>query len=298
MGVRVRSPGSCGELVQGTIDRENFLVTCPVDLYSIVEITTGEQIFPKVGIKTALAVDRTAAYFGVFSHDFQITVESQLSSGKGMASSSADIAAACQATALSLGKRLTADEIADIALSIEPTDGVFYPGIMMFDHVHGTIRRSLGMPPAMSIAVFDVGGEIDTLRFNRRKDLAALNQAKEYQVHKALELVQRGLQTNNAGLIGKGATLSALANQHILFKPCLNQIIELLSRFGAVGVNAAHSGTVIGVLFPQDKTANLQQFIQTVQENCSEIQYLYTVRLISGGLTVLEGDAGESQNAI
>lgn len=39
MGLSVKIPGSCGELVQGMIDDIPFLVTCPISMYTKASIT-------------------------------------------------------------------------------------------------------------------------------------------------------------------------------------------------------------------------------------------------------------------
>lgn len=289
MGITVRAPGTCGELVQGTIGGRNFLITCPINVYSEVRIGFGQHQTNNIGEKTKIAVQKTLAYLQQTTTDLDISVRSELPIGKGMASSSADIAAACQATAQCFGRVLTADEIADIALAIEPTDGTFYPGIVMFDHVSGSIRRLLGIPPTLYIAVFDVGGEVNTQCFNQRNDLVALNAAKESQVRQAVELVIEGLRCGDSQMIGRGATLSAVANQTILYKPCLDKVIEIAGRYGAVGVNAAHSGTVLGILFSASEMSQMSSCITTVSAACPGIAYWRTVELIGGGLTVVEG---------
>jgi len=290
--VKVKAPGSCGELVQGTIDGKNFLITCPVNLYSIAEVVSDNRAPEQShGVKVNKAVEKTLAYLNIKKQAFNLTVTTNLPVGKGMASSSADISAVCQAIALSNGSLLTPDEVADIALAIEPTDAVFYPGIVMFDHVNGLIRSNLGSPPSIHIAVFDVGGEVDTLGFNLRSDLNKLNKAKETQVHYALKLVTEGLKTNNAKMIGHGATISALANQSVLFKPSLESIIKISADYNAAGVNAAHSGTVIGVMFDLSSLQNSVQCIEAICKAHPEVTYLETVKLISGGLLQLEGDS-------
>ncbi|WP_371371358.1 GHMP kinase [Sporomusa aerivorans] len=293
MTIKVKAPGSCGELVQGTINGVNFLITCPVDWYSEVSVVAGGSM-DNAEPKTAAAVARTFAYLNTMG-TFGLTVDSDLPVGKGMASSSADISAACQAAALAMtGKELSCDEIADIALSIEPTDGIFYPGIIMFDHVQGKIRRIMGTPPPIRIAVFDAGGEVDTLVFNGRADLASLNEAKEQQVGVAVELVAQGLKNGDARLIGQGATISAVANQAILYKPCLEHIINISRDFGAVGVCAAHSGTVLGVMFDDADLTGLEACIKEVNRACPEVIYLRTCRLIAGGL-IITGDDGSGR---
>jgi L-threonine kinase len=292
MTIKVKAPGSCGELVQGTINGVNFLITCPVDWYSEVTVVSGDSM-AHTEPKTATAVSKTFEYLNI-SGNLGLTVESDLPVGKGMASSSADISAACQAAALAVvGRYLSCDEIANIALSIEPTDGIFYPGIIMFDHVEGKIRRSLGNPPPIYIAVFDVGGQVDTLVFNDREDLAALNQAKEPQVMAAAALVAKGLETGDAQLIGQGATMSAVANQAILYKPCLEQVIMISRDFGAVGICAAHSGTVLGVMFSANAMNGHESCIKEIGRACSEVVYLKTVQLIAGGLIITGDDGSE-----
>ncbi|MDD4600266.1 L-threonine kinase [bioreactor metagenome] len=289
--ITVKAPGSCGELVQGTINGENFLVTCPVNLYSKVSvIKTAQQSKESCGIKVQQAIEKTLHYLNISDLYYDLSVKTELPIGKGMASSSADISAACQAVAHSIGKFLTPAEIADIALTIEPTDAIFYPGIVMFDHISGHIRRSLGAPPDMYIAVFDVGGEVDTLDFNRRDDLETLNKAKESQISLALNMIIKGLKTGNASLIGKGATISALANQTILPKPNLEGMIELSQQFGSVGVNIAHSGTVVGLLFDTYDNSQIFSCRSAICKTYSNATYLYTVKLISGGLHKQEGD--------
>ncbi|WP_312335451.1 GHMP family kinase ATP-binding protein [Anaerospora hongkongensis] len=291
MAIKVKAPGSCGELVQGTIEGQNFLITCPIDVYSQAQIiSSASTVLPEYQ-KAAAAMEMTLRYLGVTPQNDSILIQSELLIGKGMASSSADISAACQATALRYGKRLTADEIAAIALAIEPTDAIFYPGIMMFDHVAGKISKCLGNPPPIDIVILDVGGEIDTLSFNRRQDLTDRNQSKEQAVKQAVDLVAAGIKQGDSRLIGEGATISALANQSILYKPYLEQIIEIGKYYGAVGVNAAHSGTVLGVLFPagcgEVQGPCMEQILTACEGN---VQYIRTARLISGGLTLVEVD--------
>ncbi|MDR1702567.1 MAG: GHMP kinase [Sporomusaceae bacterium] len=286
MPIKIKAPGACGELAQGTIDGVNFLITCPIDWYSeACVLSSAANIKPK----TAAAIRATLKYLGV-SQTINVKINSTLPQGKGMASSSADISAACQAVALlAAQKLLSPDEIAGIALSIEPTDAIFYPGIMMFDHLKGKIRRPLGNPPPMPIAVFDIAGcAVDTINFNARQDLAALNRAKEKKTALAAEMIIEGIAKQNPAYIGQGATLSALANQDILFKPHLEKIIAIAAEHAAHGVCIAHSGTVFGVLLDAEKLdaqAELSKNICRLEEN---IKYLKTVNLIAGGLS--QGD--------
>lgn len=290
MKATVRCPGSCGELVQGTTAGSNFLVTCPINLYSevTVSLSSDPSSLWSAGNKTVEAVHKTLEYLGESFEGIEVRVASELPVGKGMASSSADIAAACLATALAAGRTLDIDEVCKIAIAIEPTDGIFSPGITMIDHVTGKTRHSLGEPPDITLAVLDAGGEVDTIDFNHRSDLAELNRSKEPEVLAALRLVEAGIQNRDSALLGAGATLSALANQRILFKPSLERIIEIAHSFGAVGVNAAHSGTVLGVLFETRAGADIDGCIRMICQECPDVRFFRTAQLVSGGLSVVK----------
>lgn len=289
MKATVRCPGSCGELVQGTTGGMNFLVTCPISLYSqvTVSLSTDAKSEWNAGNKAIEAVKRTLEYLDLPIDGVQLQVDSELPVGKGMASSSADISAACLATALAAGRKLDSDMICKIAVGIEPTDGIFLPGITMIDHVSGRFRRSLGNPPEITVVIFDAGGEVDTIDFNLRSDLVELNLRKEAEVLTALNMVEQGIQTGDASLIGAGATLSAVANQSILFKPSLESIIKISRSFGAVGVNAAHSGTVLGVLFDSGANSDIEGCIKAIRCECTDVRFFRKAQMVSGGLSIV-----------
>jgi L-threonine kinase len=62
-----------------------------------------------------------------------------------------------------------------------------------------------------------------------------------------------------------------------------------LSRsFGAIGVNAAHSGTVIGVMFADEAAAGMAGCVAEICRQYPDVCYFTQARLTSGGLTVVE----------
>ena len=284
--MQASAPGSCGELVQGLLDGQNFLITCPISWYSSVRVSfesSQEQCLSAVFQKTQLAIKKTLAYFGQ-DREFTFTIDSKLPHGKGMASSSADIAAACVATARALQQQISPQEVEKIALSIEPTDGIFYKGIVAFGHLSGHPNEYLGQALPLQIAIFDTGTAVDTLSFNKRPDLQELNRVNAPQIQKAYELVKQGFQTNNPALIGQGATLSALANQSILYKPYLEQMLDIALHNGALGVNVAHSGTVVGLLFDGLTDMQLTACKRDILALNAQIDFLGTASLVNGGV--------------
>ena len=147
------APGTCGELAQGMLDGVVCMVTCPIDLRSTatVQLSPGDGVVqaPSDSPKAKLAVQATLTVLGEAKTDARLHLDSPLPRGKGMASSTADVSAAIAATASAAGRELAPEQIAEIALAIEPSDGVMFPGIVLFDHRKGRVSRVLGPPPPM-----------------------------------------------------------------------------------------------------------------------------------------------------
>lgn len=246
-----RSPGACGELVQGIVDGDYFLITCPIKIYTYAAVnlrTDGIFQGPREKSKALAAVKMTLELMD-YRLGATLEIRSFLPPGKGLASSTADVTGAAVAAAAAVGEELTLEEIKKIAIAIEPSDGTFLPGIALFDHIGGRRWEYLGPPPQLSVLVVDPGGTVDTLAFNSRPDLQELNKKKEGEVRQAFELVRKGLALGRAEDVARGATISALANQKIIYKPEMERILEISMKCGAIGVNTAHSGTVLGVLY-------------------------------------------------
>lgn len=138
----------------------------------------------------------------------------------------------------------------------------------------------------MRIAVFDYGGTIDTVAFNARRDLTLLNRKKQARIAEALFYLRKGLLTKNPAFIGKGATISAMANQSILHKEGLADVIQIAKEEGAVGVNVAHSGTVLGVLFKKDACKQYERCIQRVERAVKGLDFYTEANLIAGGVQI------------
>lgn len=278
-------PGSCGELVQGTIGGTNFLVSCPVNWYSYVRVRIGpslEDDFPQNRLKTYQAVRKMLNIYDYPGYGAVLEVDSSIPMGKGMASSTADMAAGCFAVAAALKVAPDPHKIAAITLSIEPSDAVSFPGIVLFDHIQGRLYEELGSPLPLGIIALDFGGAVDTMEFNRRDDLRLWNSLNECEVGQALELVKAGISGKDPVLLGRGATLSALVNQRILPKPCLEELIDFTSKHGVYGVNAAHSGTVVGVLVPLGMEVE-HSFVSAILKQFPEVKFCCSLRLVGGG---------------
>ena len=279
----VKSPGACGELIQGQINGQNFLVTCPIERYSIATAwpkTTAHT--HELPYKAQQAVTVTKEYLKI-GQDIDVVLYSELKDGKGMASSSADISAVCLAVALAAERHLSMQELAHLALSIEPSDATFYPGIVQFDHLQGRFLRPLGHFPEAYICIFDQGGVIDTVEFNAREDLINKRAIKEKEIQKALTLLIEGLRKGDMIKIGTATTMSAYANQEILPRPYLADLHAWGKELGSNGVIVAHSGTVCGLLLTDlKKLDDIRKGLAV--EFGNTLTFLDCVKVYNGGI--------------
>lgn len=282
----VRAPGVCGELAQGVIEGIHFLVTCPVDFYSRVKVdiySDGPGVeAPEDCDKAAAAVRRTLFHLKNAKVRAKLTINNPIPRGKGMASSSADLAAAIAATGLALGEEISPYQIAQIALSIEPTDGIMIPGVALFDHRAGIIRESLGPPPPMEIVALDLGGTVDTVQFNMVDRFQRWESVDE-QTGEALRLLRRGIEEQDPALVGRGASISAEASQTVLAKPRLAEVKEFAESVGAVGVNVGHSGTIMGVLLDARERRGKSTYHKALSA-FPDAESVYHFRLLGGGV--------------
>ena len=292
----VRVPGVCGELVQGMLDDDYYLVTCPIDYFSRVQVDLFSPGFPDVdspfaGLpvvgpedspKAVAAVLATLAHLRREDLSAKLAISNPIPRGKGMGSSSADVVAAIAATGLALDQELSPEAVGHLALMEEPTDGVMFPGIALFDHRQGNLMQELGPPPPMEIVALDFGGTVDTVEFNR-EDRRALWQSLRPETDRALELVRQGIKEVDPKKLGRGASISSEANQQVLLKPELPDVLRFAQSLDAAGVTVGHSGTIIGVLLDARERRSKSVFRQA-KESFPHAEAVLHFRLLGGGV--------------
>ena len=149
------------------------------------------------------------------------------------------------------------------------------------------------------VSVWDQGGQVDTQHFNQRQELRCFNRAKEHVVRQAVQCVKRGLLEQEAFWLGHGAVLSARANQILLPKAELEHLWLLALQQGAVGINVAHSGTVMGVLWKGNAAAETIELLRKrVQQELPQLSFLGSWPMVSGGSWYRCGKEGEDHGWI
>ena len=287
------APGTCGELVQGMADGADFLVTCPINQFSRATVTlragdgSGRRVqgvdhLLKTRRAVSIALEELAERVGIGDVTAEVSVVNPIPAGKGMGSSSADITAAIGALGKAAGRPFAPEDIARIALLVEPTDGVMFSGIARFDHRRGSVAESLGPPPAMEVIVVDPGGVVDTLEFNRVDRTAQWRQIAD-RTAEALALVREGIRRGDAGLVGRGATISALAGHPPASGEWVRRAAAFAEEQGAAGINVAHSGTVVGILLDARERRSKPVYRRAL-EAFGDAESVGHFRIIGGGV--------------
>ena len=163
-----------------------------------------------------------------------------------------------------------------------------FRGSPLFDHLGGSVRRSLGQPPPLNVLVLEFEPTLDTAAFNAT-DRRVTSRSHAESFRRALALIEAGIATADSELVGRGATLDAITYQSVLPKPQLPEVLSIAEACGAVGVNVAHSGTVIGLLFAQDGK-HLDAVSSHARRRLPGLVAVHRQRLIGGGAATLVGE--------
>lgn len=282
--VSVAFPGTCGELFQGTVDGIRCLVSCPLNRVSRLEISAT----PDAGLSVPASMSKTRRALEIalskspLSGGLAVRRLESLPEGKGYASSTADILAALYGFARLSGVDLSPEEATLTALAVEPTDSIAWPGLALLDHRKGRIMEFLGVPPPMAVLVVDEGGRVDTEEFNRRDFDHVL--AGQAEVHReSLALLREGLQSGDRAAVGEAASLSSAACDAILPRPLLERCRSLSFSLGGYGVCTAHSGTLYGILLPQDFLNDARSLTEAARRTLPEAVEISLHELTPGG---------------
>ncbi len=253
-------PASCGELLQGWILGGEKLVSCPINWYSYVSVEEGVPLgLERPRMRQML--ERVLKHLDIVPEAtgmLRIEYESTIPVGKGLASSTADIAATAQATARFYGHELSPETLAELCVVVEPTDSTLFSSLTLFDHQTAETQISLGWAPDLKLLLLESPDVVLTEDFHKRDRRAALL-AREPLLAQAWKLLTAACEQQDPQRLGEAATLSAIASQDLLPKPGFSELHALADKGKIYGLNVAHSGSVAGLIY--DDTLHDKDFI-------------------------------------
>ena len=297
-----------GELIQGILpDRSPFLVSgLPSRVFfseaAIPRRTDGAALTsgarptsailpPKARLalelfRSALPVGQSAG--GVFrpvtGHTHRtaplppIRLYSNIPSGKGLSSSSADILSVLYLANDYYEAGFTDNELYMLAARVEPTDPCLSDDIVVFKQQAGVTERSLSLPP-LTMLYFDAAPDrqINTLDVRRHYDQRASGFFQSL-LHRFLQAAEH----RNYPALFDCITHSALYNQSVISLPRFEEYHRLAIHAQA-GLMVAHSGTIIGLLTRPEDAATLLPVVETMANRCHPT-HVYKEQYFSTGI--------------
>lgn len=250
MEISSRYPGSLGELLQGRLGDMDVLISCPINLYTNIELFETDKIIKnEENQKCSIFLENILNKWGYKEYigKLDFNIKSEIPRGKGFASSTADLAALYSCLTKFFNREYLENELAKQCLKVEPTDSIIFNNMTIFDYKNGNYIRKLGnYIPFFSLCF--IGDEVvDTINFNK-KELPPLKNVEDL-----ILLIEKGLYLGDKSLIFKASTESIMRNQHRLYYPNLPEIIKIKDETKGLGIIGAHSGDVIGIVYDSEE---------------------------------------------
>lgn len=287
--VTVYCPGSCGELIQGIILGKELLISYPIEIGTIISIGFSEEgNFKRLTPKIRTAIEKTLEFLDLpkrFIEKIKIERTSKLPLGKGMSSSTADIASTIFGIGNLFDVKIDRYKLAEISVSIEPTDSIIFEELTLFDSLKGKVILPIAPVPPLKVIVLEGLGSVDTIEYHNKISEIIYYYADEWE--DAFSLMERSLKEGDWYGVGRAAIKSSLIQQRILPKPYLDEIINCSLELGAYGVNVAHSGTAVGIFLKED--LDEEPIVERLKRSGILESYgrFYITRMIKGGPRII-----------
>jgi uncharacterized protein involved in propanediol utilization len=241
--------GECGQMKRGLV---TLLCSTYQSTAEFMPAEDGEvRVEPGGRAKAKRAAQLTLGRLRTGTVGGRLRISSNIPMGLGLGSSTADVTATIRAVANALEVTLPAAVIADLAVQAEVASDslMFDERAVLFAQREGRVIEDFfaATPPLVVVGCdTDLSGRgVDTLEFE-----PATYSWREVETFRVLRgLLRRALRCADPALLGRVATASANINQRFLPKPDFDWLKSLASQVKALGIQVAHSGTVVGLLF-------------------------------------------------
>lgn len=206
---------------------------------------------------------------------------SRIPLGRGMGSSTADLALLAAGLKKLSGQQYEPGWLAEILPAIEPTDSTLFPEITIYEQNAGSCWQQLGnfqkQPRSRVLALGQPGNE-DTVASRRSRP-------KPPDTSACFNLLKKAVKQNNIELLGRAATCSSRRWLKRLDYPGLEEILEAKQNFGCAGINIAHSGNVIGIIYLSGR-ADIEGFMKFLARRGLSVFYpqRQKYKIIAGGI--------------
>jgi uncharacterized protein involved in propanediol utilization len=258
--------GKVGEWLQG-VDNEGAPIvyalavdSSPFRTMISVEPAEGLTVLinpdaPADSAKVQKAIKELASSYGG-DCIYRVTINGSPPRGKGLGSSSIDVASALLAINDQRGLRISAPELFKLMCRVERSDYLFNPELIVAANPSEGSCSIVGRAPKCLILAWDTDPKtaVNTEAV-LYLDIARRSFSEEY--HELSGMIQSG-ETER---LLRAATRSAELNDRILPKIGFSTAQKLVNELPNVGLIAAHTGTILGFVLPEPIDRDLQRYI-------------------------------------
>jgi Protein involved in propanediol utilization, and related proteins (includes coumermycin biosynthetic protein), possible kinase len=274
MEFTVNYPGSFGEVLQGRINRQDLLLSCPVNVYTSVKVFESNNAEKKFNNrKSAAFLKNVLKLWDYEAHykRFDIEINSQIPYGKGLASSTADLCAVYYCLLKLFNKEFNEEELIEQCIKIEPTDSIIFKKMTLFDYKKGLYKKTMGDYLNYNILAFEGNKVVDTVEFNN-KNLPSLS-----DVDDLLPILEEAIKEKNLEKLAYVSTESIVRNQKRLQYEFLQEVINIKNKTAGLGIIGAHSGNVLGIIYEDPASLNYALKLGEKLDMCK----IYPVKTLS-----------------
>lgn len=271
-----RAAAHHGEILQGVFADargrlHRGLITLPCALFAAtarfhLTAEVGVRCAPEWKCKARRAAELALAHCASESGG-ALEISSNVPVGHGLGSSTSDVIAAIHAVFHALQRRATPATVAEIAVHAERASDstMFEDRAVLFAQREGVVLEDFGRPlPQVHVlgTCSDPDAAVDTLATPAAR-------YEPYQIdefRRLLSLTRTAIRDQRPALLGQVATASARINQRHLPKPKFDAIERIAELTGALGIQVAHSGTVLGLLYGPEAFASTPERIDDAEQ--------------------------------
>jgi uncharacterized protein involved in propanediol utilization len=260
--------GKVGEWLQG-VDSEGApmvyaaaVTSSPFQTLTSVEPAASLTVLinpdaPADSAQVQRAINELASSYGFLDDcKYRVTIAGSPTRGKGLGSSSIDIASVLLALKDLRGLRISAPELFEIMCRVERSDYLFNPELIVAANPRdGSCAVVVRTPKCLVLAWDTDPTTVVKTESVLHLDIARQSFCQEYQELSSMI---------NSGEMKKllyAATRSAELNNRILPKIGFSTAQKLVNELQNVGLIAAHTGTILGFVLPEPVDRDLQRYI-------------------------------------
>lgn len=271
--------GTLGELLQGPVMHGGTphigLISLPIGRYSRVRFVQGPHDKTEDGLadkaRCRCAIELYLERHGLVLPEGLWSCASELPTGKGMSSSTADIVATIRCLDSLFQRRTPLETLTAILRAIERSDSVFLDRYALYLSGRQEVVHAFGTEPRFDACYVDEGGTVDTEAMGPM--LLRHYEARLPVYARNLDAALNAFAAADARAIAHCATTSAALSQEVNPKHCFDALLREQARFKADGIVVAHTGTLAGYLYARTldpaEMGELSSFFDHIGHRCA-----------------------------